>query len=161
MEGHTNGVLCLFFSSGGHLVSGSYDGTVRKWSLETGQPLWVREVGGGWVSSVAELPDRRVFAGCDDGTVRVLDGNTGAEIMVCRGHTFLVRSVISLGDHPQAGVSFASGSWNRNFRVWASDGGLVRVVGVREGAVSLSLSLAHWSSVEMFTPEQRLFIFLS
>jgi WD40 repeat protein len=119
-------------------MSGSDDGYVKKWDVETGTEVWSRDTGIGEVYCVAELADGRLAVGGLDRSVRVLDGVTGHEIMVCRGHTKLVWAVISLGD-PNAG-SFASGSEDETIRVWAGDGTLVRVVEVGEDIVSLSLS---------------------
>jgi WD40 repeat protein len=76
--------------------------------------------------------------GGEDMSVRVLDGVTGNEVMVCRGHTDRVWAVVSLGGL-NAG-SFASGSLDRTIRVWASDGALMRVVEVGERVLSLYLS---------------------
>ena len=96
-------------------MSGSYDGSVKRWDLETGREVWARDLGGGRVYALAELPGGRVAAGCDVGTVRVLDLGTGQEIMVCRGHTDWVRAVISLGD--LGAGSFASGARDGTIRV--------------------------------------------
>jgi WD40 repeat protein len=137
-KGHGQGVKTLIFTSDGRLVSGSYDGFVKKWDVETGTEVWTRNVGVGAVSFVSELTDGRLVVGGRDRSVRVLDGNTGYEIMVCRGHTDWVRAVISHGDL-NAG-SFASGSLDGTIRVWAGDGTLVRVVEVGESVLSLSLS---------------------
>jgi WD40 repeat protein len=137
-KGHDQGVSALFFSSDRRLVSGSSDGFVKKWDVETGTEVWSRGVGIGLVFCVSELANGRLVVGGEDRSVRVLDGVTGHEIMVCRGHTSEVNSVISLGDL-NAG-SFASGSYDRTIRVWASDGTLVRVVEVGKTAFDLSLS---------------------
>jgi outer membrane protein assembly factor BamB len=137
-KGHEEGVWGLVFPSDGGLVSGSGDGYVKRCDLETGREVWARDLGGGFVHAMAELPGGRVAAGCGGGTVRVLDFGTGQEIMVCRGHTRRVFTVISLGDL-RAG-SFASGSYDETIRVWASDGTPGRVVEVGSRIYSLSLS---------------------
>jgi WD40 repeat protein len=137
-KGHGDVVRAFVFSSDGRLVSGSDDGFVKKWDVETGTEVWSRQVGIGEVSCVSELADGRLAVGGGDCSVWVLDGVTGHEIMVCRGHNNRVRAVISLGVI-NAG-SFASASHDRTIRVWASDGGLLRVVEVGDWVLSLSLS---------------------
>jgi WD40 repeat protein len=137
-KGHQTIVRALFFTSDGRLVSVSDDGFVKKWDVETGAEVWSRGVGIGRVVCVSELADGRLAVGGQDSSVRVLDGATGQEVMVCRRYAGLVRAVISLGDL-NAG-SLASGSSDWTIRVWASDGSLVRVVEVRKTVFSLSLS---------------------
>ena len=128
-KGHEKAVCGLVFPLDGGLVSGSWDGSVKKWDLEMGMVedtpavVWARHLGGGSVIALAELPGGRVAAGCRDGTVRVLDLGTGQEIMVCRGHTDWVRTVISLGDlgaGTKGYTTFASGSDDRTIRVWTT-----------------------------------------
>jgi WD40 repeat protein len=137
-KGHRHVVRALVFSFDERLVSGSDDEIVKKWDVETGTEVWTRNVGVGAVSFVSELTDGRLVVGGRDRSVRVLDGNTGHEILACRGHSDWVNVVISLGDL-NAGF-FASGSDDGTIRVWAGDGALVRVVEVGEWVLSLSLS---------------------
>jgi WD40 repeat protein len=137
-KGHGDVVRALVFTSDGRLVSGAYDGFVKKWDVETGTEVWSRDAGIGSVFCVSEMADGRLAVGGLDDSVRVLDGVTGHEIMVRGGHTDAMRAVVSLGNL-NAG-SFASGSVDRTIRVWASDGTLVRVVEVGEMVFGLSLS---------------------
>jgi WD40 repeat protein len=137
-KGHKEVVAGLVFPSDGGLVSGSHDGSVKRWDLETGREVWARNLGGRGVYALAELPGGRVAAGCHDGTVRVIDLGAGQEIMACRGHTGSVGAVISLGD--LCAGSFVSGSYDGAIRVWASDGTPGRVAEVGSSVASLSLS---------------------
>jgi WD40 repeat protein len=137
-KGHRREVSALRFASDGRLVSGSYDGFVKKWGVETGTEVWSRDAGIGYVLCVSELPDGRLVVGGQDMSVRVLDGVMGNEVMVCRGHTGWVWAVVSLGDLNAS--SFASGSDDGTIRVWASDGSLVRAVEVGHRVYSLCLS---------------------
>jgi WD40 repeat protein len=135
-QGHRHDVIVLVFTSDGRLVSGSSDGFVKKWDVETGTEVWSSRVGS--VYGVSELADGRLVVGGEDSSVRVLDGVTGHEIMACRRHTSSVCAVISLG--VLSAGSFASGSRDGTIRVWASDGALVQVVEVERVISSLSLS---------------------
>jgi WD40 repeat protein len=137
-KGHRDGVKALVFTSDGRLVSGSEDGFVKKWDVETGTEVWSRDAGISLVYCVSELADGRLVVGGEQMSVRVLDGVTGNEIMVYMGHTDWVGTVVPLGDL-NAG-SFASGSGDWTIRVWASDGTLLRVVEVGTTVFSLSLS---------------------
>jgi WD40 repeat protein len=137
-KGHDKAVRALVFTSDGRLVSGSWDGFMKAWDVETGTEVWSRDAGIGWVLCVSELSDGRLVVGGQDMSVRVLDGVMGHEIMACRGHTYLVCAVTSLGDLNMG--SFASGSVDRTIRVWASDGTLVRALKVGESVCALSLS---------------------
>ena len=137
-KGHQGEVSGLVFPSDGGLVSGSWDGFLKMWDLETGREVWARDLGGMGVNALVELPGGRVAAGCNDRTVRVLDLDTGQEIVVCRGHTGVVSAVIALGD--LSAGSFASGSGDETIRVWASDGTPGRVVEVGSSVLSLFLS---------------------
>jgi WD40 repeat protein len=137
-KGHHRVASALVFASDGGLVSGSHDGSVKKWDEETGTEAWSRGAGVGPISCVCELADGRLVIGGVDGAVRVLDGVTGHEIMVCGGGTGDVCSVIFLGEL-NAG-SFASGSEDEAVRVWASDGTLRRVLEVGVDVLSLSPS---------------------
>jgi WD40 repeat protein len=137
-KGHDNLVKTLVFASDGRLVSLSDDGFVKKWDVETGTEVWSRNVGVRQMFGVSELADGLLVVGGEDRSVRVLEGATGLEIMVCRGHTDRVFGVISLGALNEG--SFASGSRDETIRVWASDGTLVRVVEVGNWVLSLALS---------------------
>ncbi len=148
-RGHRDAVSCLLFvasssSSGSHLVSGSYDQHVKKWDARTGAQLWARNATVGTVYCMSELGEDgggRLVVGGDDGSVRVLDGATGHEVMAPRrGHDGPLYAVASLG----AG-SFASGSADSTIQVWAGGGGapvrtLARAVEIKGMVFSLRLS---------------------
>jgi WD40 repeat protein len=133
-NGHREVVSCLAFVDGADLVSGSWDGTANRWDPGTGVGRWRKELGAGRVFSVSECSGGQVGVGGEDGTVRVLDGATGEEMVVCRGHTGWVGAAVSLGP------MMASGSVDMSIRVWAGDGTLVRSVDVSEWIMALSLS---------------------
>ena len=85
-----------FSPDGWHLVSRSYDKTVRVWDIQTGQsvidPLKVHH---DRVTSVAFSPDgRHIVSGSYDKTVRVWDAQIGQSVIdPLEGHDGYVTSV--------------------------------------------------------------------
>jgi WD40 repeat protein len=138
-KGHRYSVNSLVFTSEGKLVSGSNDGFVKRWAVETVEEEWARDVALGDVMGVCELFDGRLVVSGEDMSVRVLDGATGRGLAICLGHSGWVCAVVSLGDL-SVGGAFASGSFDAKVWVWASDGTWVRLVDVGQVVRSLSLS---------------------
>ncbi|KIK23348.1 hypothetical protein PISMIDRAFT_65472, partial [Pisolithus microcarpus 441] len=91
LEGHTDGVWSVAFSSDGkRIVSGSWDKTVRVWDAERGVQIGSHLEGHtDKVNSVAFSPDgKRIVSGSDDKTVRVWDAERGVQIgSHLEGHT--------------------------------------------------------------------------
>src|SRR5258706_315932 len=94
--GHTGSVLSVNYSPNGvHVITGSYDHTIRIWDAKpgvvVGEPLKGHN---GGVTSVAYSPDgRHIISGSDDGTIRIWDAKTGAAAGDSQGHTAPVTSV--------------------------------------------------------------------
>jgi WD40 repeat protein len=82
LEGHTNSVTSVAFSlDGAHIVSGSYDDTVRVWDAQSGAEVRRLEGHTNNVTSVAFSPDgAHIVSGSWDQTVRVWDAQSGAEV---------------------------------------------------------------------------------
>jgi WD40 repeat protein/serine/threonine protein kinase len=116
LQGHTNGVTSVAVSPDGrHIVSGSYDKTLRVWDLGTGRCLNTLQGHTESVDSVAVSPDgRQIVSGSNDKTLRVWALETGSCLNTLQGHTHVVSSVAVSPD----GRHIVSGSWDNTLRVW-------------------------------------------
>lgn len=112
-QGHTEAVWSVSFSpDGNQVVSGSLDGTICIWDVETGQIVAGPFEGHtDAVYSVVFLSDgKHIVSGSGDQTVRIWDAKTGQIVAApFEGHTGAVYSVASLPD----GKQVVSGSQDR------------------------------------------------
>jgi WD40 repeat protein len=134
LRGHKHVVLSVAVSRDGrHVLSGSWDKTVRWWHAQTGEPRRRFDVPA-QVYCVALSPDGRHFLSGDAGNVlRLWDVETGQELRRFRGHSAPVHSVAFSPDGRRA----LSGGHDHTVRLWDVAGGeqLRRLEG-HTGAVS-------------------------
>ena len=83
---HPGKACALTVLSDGRVVSGSDDGMLRVWDVESGQILRNLEGHSRGINAVAMLDSRRVISGSDDGTLRVWDVESGRTLQTLMGH---------------------------------------------------------------------------
>ncbi|KJA27642.1 hypothetical protein HYPSUDRAFT_197834 [Hypholoma sublateritium FD-334 SS-4] len=125
LHGHTepvSSVATALSPDGKRIASGSYDGTVQIWDLETGEQVGKPLRGHtDQITSVAFSSDgRRVVSGSDDKTLRIWDLETGKQVgRPWQGHTSYITSIAVSPD----GTRVASGSLDKTVRIWNSQTG--------------------------------------
>jgi len=120
-EGHTDAVCGVIHLPGGkRIITGSYDGSLRVWNLESGKQIgedWREE--GSEVKSIALSPDgKKLVSGSDDGAVRLWDIGTCKIVTKWTGHTMAVVCVCWSRD----GRRVLSGSEDGTVRQWDVEG---------------------------------------
>src|SRR5258706_951480 len=115
--GHAGFVSSVSYSpDGAHVVTGSYDRTIRIWDAESGAVVGEPLTGHiGMVQSVAYSPDGcHIISGSGDRTIRIWDAKTGAAVgNPLEGHTDEVSSVAYSPD----GRHILSGSADTTIRI--------------------------------------------
>lgn len=114
--GHQDAVWSVAFSPDSRvLATGSWDGTLRTWSI-TSRNLWHVYIGHtDWVYSVEFSPDGDLLASASaDKTIRIWETRTGGEITTITGHNARIWSVTFSPD----GQYLVSASDDSTVRVW-------------------------------------------
>ncbi|KAH8108525.1 hypothetical protein DFH11DRAFT_1084988 [Phellopilus nigrolimitatus] len=105
---------------GQHIVSGSYDNTVRIWDAKTGQQLHELSGHSSQVNAVAYSPDaQHIVSGSYDNTVRIWDAKTGQQLHELSGHSSQVNAVA----YSPNGQYIVSGSDDKIVRIWDAKSG--------------------------------------
>jgi WD40 repeat protein/transcriptional regulator with XRE-family HTH domain len=145
-QAHSSTVSTLAFSPDeGTLATGSWDGAIKLWSVESGALLWTN-----WrannIQRLAFAPDGRTLASSGaDAVIQLWDAQSGTHVRMLSGHSGPVHALAWSPD----GSLLASGGFDTHIRLWdfsraQSDPGMRMLVGHTDWVFSLA-----------FTPDGR------
>jgi cytochrome c len=124
LRGHGGPVRALAISRDGQTaVSGSFDTSAIRWSLERDIAEQVLRFHEGAVNAVAILPDGRIATAGADARIAIWRPGEQQPQAVFEGHT---APIVSLAVSPD-GAALASAAWDRTARLWPLGGGAPRV----------------------------------
>ena len=145
LSGHTREVLSVALSKKGLLVSGSWDGTIRVWSVdraERGDPGCIHKFTHGQaIRAAAFAPSGDIFAtGHDDAKVRIRHiEDWDSDPRILNGHTHWIYGVAFAHGRPDGELVVASCAQDGKVHVWAG-----RRCGIREiNWISLAVLRRH------------------
>jgi len=142
LRGHGGPVRALAISGDGtQAISGSFDASAIRWSLQSNAAEQVLRFHDGAVNAVAFLRDGRIATSGEDARIAIWKPGEPQPSTVLEGHQ---APVVALAVSPD-GMTLASASWDHTARLWPLSGGAPRVI---EG---------HQQNVNgvAFTPDRR------
>ncbi|KAG0275877.1 U3 snoRNP protein, partial [Linnemannia gamsii] len=117
MHGSPSPISSMTYSPDGRsLVSGSIDGTIRRYDTASGDPIQAPSSGPFQARLVVISPDGRVASARETGSVTIWDAGTGLVDFVLCGHTETVEAV----SFSPCGHWIATGSKDKSIRLWDS-----------------------------------------
>jgi WD40 repeat protein len=116
LEGHSKDIMALVECSG-RICSGSFDGSIRVWSMTTLEEERVLDNVGDWVLSLA-VWEGELISGHGSGRIRVWDVASGERRREPEGHAGRVIALCVCGSR------LASGSVDGTIKVWMMGAGL-------------------------------------
>jgi cytochrome c len=125
LRGHGGPVRALAISPDGKTaVSGSFDTSAIRWSLQYNTALQVLRFHDGAVNAVALLPDGRIATAGADARIAIWHPGEQQPQIVLQGHA---APIVGLAVSPD-GAALASAAWDRTARVWPLADGVPRVL---------------------------------
>jgi cytochrome c len=125
LRGHGGPVRALAISpDGSQAVSGSFDTSVIRWSLQRNAAEQVLRFHDGAVNAVVLLKDGRIATSGEDARIAIWKPGDAVPSLVLEGHK---APVVALAVSPD-GATLASSSWDHTARLWPLAGGVPRVI---------------------------------
>ena len=125
LRGHGGPVRALAITQDGtSAISGSFDTSAIRWSLDKGAAVQVLRFHDGAVNAVALLRDGRAVTSGEDTRIAIWKPGETKPAAVLQGHK---APVVSLAVSPD-GATLASASWDHTARLWPLAGGEPRVL---------------------------------
>jgi cytochrome c len=125
LRGHGSPVRALAIAQDGKsAISGSFDTSVIRWSLESGAASQVLRFHDGAVNAVALLRDGRAVSSGEDARIAIWKPGESKPAAVLTGHK---APVVSLAVSPDE-TTLASASWDHTARLWPLAGGEPRIL---------------------------------
>ena len=125
LRGHGGPVRALAISPDGtQALSGSFDTSVIRWSLQRNAAEQVLRFHDGAVNAVAFLPDGRIATSGEDARIAIWRPGEPQPAMVLEGHKAPVVALAVSRD----GATLASASWDHTARLWPLAGGAPRLI---------------------------------
>ncbi|POM69350.1 Hypothetical protein PHPALM_14367 [Phytophthora palmivora] len=113
---HGFAVSQLVFPDAARLISSSYDGTVREFDLWTSKLSVVCDAGFGISAVAASMNPQFFYAGCDDGTLRLIDRR--ARTLDRSGYPLHEARINTLDQHPVLNYCIATASLDNTVCFW-------------------------------------------
>jgi cytochrome c len=124
LRGHGGPVRALAISADGTtLLSGSFDGSAIRWSLERDTAEQVLRFHDDAVNATALFNDGRAATAGADGRIAIWSARNPKPDAVLEGHTAPVAAIALSAD----GAMLASASWDHSVRLWPITGGEPRL----------------------------------
>ena len=124
LRGHGGPVRALTISEDGKtLLSGSFDGSAIRWSLERDAAEQVLRFHDDAVNATALFKDGRAATAGADGRIAIWSPGKAQPDRVLEGHSAPVAAIALSSD----GTMLASASWDHDVRLWPVAGGAPRV----------------------------------
>jgi cytochrome c len=125
LRGHGGPVRGLAIAQDGQsAISGSFDTSVIRWSLEKNTASEVLRFHDGAVNAVVLLRDGRAASSGEDARIAIWTPGDATPVAALQGHK---APVVSLAVSPD-GAMLASASWDHTARLWPLSGGEPRVL---------------------------------